>query len=539
MALHTKYRPTTLSKLIGHEEAVTRMQGIINSGKVPSAILITGPTSVGKTTLARAFASDLSGLGEKFLSTADYKEVNFSDTRGIDDIRALINLTQYMPQFSKYRVIVGDEAQGLLSTPASANCIEKGTYVATDKGIKKVEEVYRNMSTGLKSYKFFSLNEKTGALELKPVTACRAKKSYTEYCFELPDSCARVTEEHPLGVLAYRGGGKRGTGFTKPDGSIPINYVPANKVSDQACLLLSLGYRETTYHYDYSVGALRETKAKSGRLVYDFEVADNNNFFVGSNHGIFTLVHNCVLKSLEESKNTLWILCSMNPEKFKTTTIGKAIANRCVQFNLEPHTNKDLLKQALRICKGESMQYMIDDGYTLLKEVVKASNYEMRTLAQLIEACQQYYDGLKEKPEVFDSTNIASILKSVESNDDQLAVEFMINLFSLKFGACQLAILNCSDHVGFSAKLSYIAQFLVNYTALNGQKHHKVWMTQQNKRVLAATQKLKVTLGMLGEVATRLTECRSKIMGFGIGADALLSQFAYSTIRKLQEMQNS
>ena len=368
MALHTKYRPTTLSKLIGHEEAVTRMQGIINSGKVPSAILITGPTSVGKTTLARAFASDLSGLGEKFLSTADYKEINFSDTRGIDDIRALINLTQYMPQFSKYRVIVGDEAQGLLSTPASANC---------------------------------------------------------------------------------------------------------------------------------------------------------------------------VLKSLEESKNTLWILCSMNPEKFKTTTIGKAIANRCVQFNLEPHTNKDLLKQALRICKGESMQYMIDDGYTLLKEVVKSSNYEMRTLAQLLEACQQYYDGLKEKPEVFDSTNIASILKSVESSDDQLAVEFMINLFSLKFAACQLAILNCSDHVGFSAKLSYIAQFLVNYTALNGQKHHKVWLTQQNKRVLSATQKLKVTLGMLGEVATRLTECRSKIMGFGIGADALLSQFAYSTIRKLQEMQKS
>ena len=142
MALHTKYRPTTLSKLIGHEEAVTRMQGIINSGKVPSAILITGPTSVGKTTLARAFASDLSGLGEKFLSTADYKEVNFSDTRGIDDIRALINLTQYMPQFSKYRVIVGDEAQGLLSTPASANCIEKGTYVATDKGFhQKVKHI--------------------------------------------------------------------------------------------------------------------------------------------------------------------------------------------------------------------------------------------------------------------------------------------------------------------------------------------------------------------------------------------------------------
>ena len=365
MPLHTKYRPTTLDKLIGHESAVTRMRGIIESKKVPSAILITGPTSVGKTTLARAFASDLSGMGEKFLSTSDYKEINFSDTRGIDDIRELIKITNYRPQFSQYRVIVGDEAQGLLASNAAANC---------------------------------------------------------------------------------------------------------------------------------------------------------------------------VLKNLEESKNTVWILCSMNPEKFRTTTIGKAIANRCVQFNLDPHTNKDLLKQALRICKGESMQYMIDDGYALLKEVVKAANYEMRTLAQLIEACQQYYDGLKEKPESFSPDNIASILKSVESNDDLLAADFMINLFSLKFAACQLAILNASDSVAFSNKISYISQFLLNYTVLNGQKHTKVWFTQQNKRVLTAVQKLKVTLGMLGEVNTRLTECRSKIMGFGIGADALLSEFAYSTIRKLQEM---
>ena len=535
MALHTKYRPTTLSKLIGHEEAVTRMQGIINSGKVPSAILITGPTSVGKTTLARAFASDLSGLGEKFLSTADYKEVNFSDTRGIDDIRALINLTQYMPQFSKYRVFVGDEAQGLLSTPASANCIEANTYILTDQGARKACDLYRLLEQG-KPISFLSFNEETGQTEYKAVTDWQEKLS-TEGQAKLGESEALVTLDHPIGTIDND---DQGWHQCQVQG-VKIKYVKARDIIDHSCLVYSLigNSRNGLDYSDTGIKILAYDMPE--RPVYDFEVEDNHNFFVAGKKRslVFTLVHNCVLKSLEESKNTLWILCSMNPEKFKTTTIGKAIANRCVQFNLEPHTNKDLLKQALRICKGESMQYMIDDGYTLLKEVVKASNYEMRTLAQLIEACQQYYDGLKEKPEVFDSTNIASILKSVESSDDQLAVEFMINLFSLKFGACQLAILNCSDHVGFSAKLSYIAQFLVNYTALNGQKHHKVWMTQQNKRVLAATQKLKVTLGMLGEVATRLTECRSKIMGFGIGADALLSQFAYSTIRKLQEMQKA
>lgn len=366
MPLHTQYRPKTLDKLIGHAEAVTRMKGIIKSGKVPSAILLTGPTSVGKTTLARAFACDLSGRGEVFLNSPDYREINFSDTRGIDDIRELIKLTRFKPQTAKYRVIVGDECQGILSTSAAANAL---------------------------------------------------------------------------------------------------------------------------------------------------------------------------LKALEETPNTVWILCSMNPEKFKTTTIGKAIANRCVQFNLEPHTNSDLLKQAKRICKGEKMSYMLDEESKLLKTVVKASNYEMRTLAQLLEACQQYYDGLDEKPELLSAKNLSSVLSSVESSEDKLAVDFMIALFSLNFTHCQLAILNSQDHVGLVNRLGYVSSFLVNTTVLNGQRHPKVWATQSNRQVLSVVQKQGVTLGMLAEVNTNLVECKSKIMQFGVGADALLSAFAYSTIRKLQGMQ--
>lgn len=368
MPLHTQYRPKTLDKLIGHAEAVTRMKGIISSGKVPSAILLTGPTSVGKTTLARAFACDLSGRGEAFLNSPDYKEINFSDTRGIDDIRELIKLTRFKPQTAKYRVIVGDECQGILATPAAANAL---------------------------------------------------------------------------------------------------------------------------------------------------------------------------LKALEETPNTVWILCSMNPEKFKTTTIGKAIANRCVQFNLEPHTNSDLLKQAKRICKGEKMTYMMDEEAKLLKTVVKASNYEMRTLAQLLEACQQYYDGLDEKPELLSAKNISSILSSVESSEDKLAVDFMVALYSQNFTQCQLSILNSQDHVGLVNKLCYVSSFLVNTTVLNGQRHPKVWATASNKQVLSVVQKRQITLGMLAEVNTRLVECKAQVMQFGVGADALLSAFAYSAIRKLQEMQKS
>ena len=365
MALHTKYRPKTLDKLIGQTTAVTRLKGIIQSGNVPSAMLFTGPTSVGKTTLARAFACDLSGKGELFLNSPDYKEINFSDTRSIDYIRELQNMTNYKPQMSKYRVIVGDECQGLLSVPASANAL---------------------------------------------------------------------------------------------------------------------------------------------------------------------------LKVLEEAKNTVWILCSMNPEKFQTTTLGKAIANRCVQFNLEPPSNGELLKQAKRICKGESMTYMIDPDYSLLKAVVKNSNYEMRTLAQLLEACQQYYDGLAEKPEQLTIKDISSVLASVESSEDKLAQSFLVGLYALQFSVCQKAILDSNDHIGLINKLSFLNSYLVNSTILGNQKHRKVWHTSSNVAVKKQIEKLNITLGQLAEVNTRLVETKSKAMQFGIGADALLSAFAYSTIRKLQDM---
>ena len=280
-----------------------------------------------------------------------------------------------------------------------------------------------------------------------------------------------------------------------------------------------------------------EHAVKTSREVYDFQVEGNENFFIGSeSSNAFILVHNCVLKALEETPNTVWILCSMNPEKFKTTTIGKAIANRCVQFNLEPHTNSDLLKQAKRICKGEKMSYMLDEDSKLLKTVVKASNYEMRTLAQLLEACQQYYDGLDEKPELLSAKNLSSVLSSVESSEEKLAVDFMTALFSLNFTHCQLAILNSQDLIGLANRLSYISSFLVNTTVLRGERHPKVWASQSNRKVLSVIQKQNITLGMLAEVNTRLVECKSQIMQFGVGADALLSAFAYSTIRKLQEM---
>lgn len=111
------YRPKTLSKIIGHEKAVTRLQGIIKSKRFPAAVLFAGSTSAGKTTLSRAFAADILGV-ENPKGHRDYMEINAAISRNIDDTRDLQKIARLKPYSGIRRIIMIDEAQQLNSFSA-------------------------------------------------------------------------------------------------------------------------------------------------------------------------------------------------------------------------------------------------------------------------------------------------------------------------------------------------------------------------------------------------------------------------------------
>jgi DNA polymerase III gamma/tau subunit len=360
-SLHRKYRPQELSRIIGHEAVVTRLRGMIATGKIPNALAFFGPPSAGKTTLGRCVATEVNQKPVKFQQ--DFKEINAATQKGIDDIRELDRISRFRA-ISKHRFILIDETQMLLT----------------------------------------------------------------------------------------------------------------NKQAAQA-----------------------------------------------------------LLKPLEEpSKDTTWIICSMDPAKFKTTDEGRAILSRCTQFVLEPPSSSDVLKYLMRIAKGENMTYVIDEEKTVLKEVVRSCEQSLRTAANLMQGLQQYYDGIEgKKPKILTKEHVVTVLSSVESSDDALALQYMIALYSKDFAKAQRALLDMNDGFSFCKKIVWLSQFMLNVKVLDGEKHRKVWWSPANRELLNAAKSLKLSFDTLAAVNARLVRIQSQALSFQIPAPDLLSSETWYLMKEL------
>ena len=117
LPLHTKYRPPTLDKFLGHESLKASLSSMLKGDNTPHAYCFYGPPGCGKTTLGRIVANYFE------CDPLSLIEIDASADRGIENARGVIEEASYKPMHGGVKVYIFDEAHGL--TPAAQDALLK------------------------------------------------------------------------------------------------------------------------------------------------------------------------------------------------------------------------------------------------------------------------------------------------------------------------------------------------------------------------------------------------------------------------------
>jgi DNA polymerase III subunit gamma/tau len=135
---YRKWRPQTLSEVLGQEPVTQTLRHAVESGKIAHAYLFCGPRGTGKTSTARILAKAVNcpnqAGGEPCNAcdmcrsitegrALDVIEIDAASNRGIDEIRSLREKANYAPSLSRYKVYIIDEVHML--TEAACNALLK------------------------------------------------------------------------------------------------------------------------------------------------------------------------------------------------------------------------------------------------------------------------------------------------------------------------------------------------------------------------------------------------------------------------------
>jgi len=105
MSLYEKYRPQELVDIIGNSPLISSIESYLQLKDHNHAVMFTGNTGCGKSTLARILAKNLGAKG------CDIIEINVGDLRGIDAARDILPQIRLQPIEGSVKVFILEESQ--------------------------------------------------------------------------------------------------------------------------------------------------------------------------------------------------------------------------------------------------------------------------------------------------------------------------------------------------------------------------------------------------------------------------------------------
>ena len=114
-----KYRPKTLDDVVGQDEIVAVVRGMLKRDHDIPNIRMIGEAGTGKTSIAYLIGKALL----KDFYEMNFLEYNASNDRGVDTIREVIKSSMHQPLFTDIRIIFLDESDGL--TPQAQKRLRK------------------------------------------------------------------------------------------------------------------------------------------------------------------------------------------------------------------------------------------------------------------------------------------------------------------------------------------------------------------------------------------------------------------------------
>lgn len=171
IVLARKYRPKTFKEVIGQETPIAILESFISNNSIPHALIFCGSRGIGKTSMARIFAKAINSneISEDSDIASDIDngkcldviEIDAASNNGVDQIREVIEISNYSPIKCSHKVFIIDEVHML--SKAAFNALLKTLEEPNKNTVfilatTEVEKIPLTISSRCQVINFKSLN---------------------------------------------------------------------------------------------------------------------------------------------------------------------------------------------------------------------------------------------------------------------------------------------------------------------------------------------------------------------------------------------